>query len=200
MNDRQALAKTIKAVATYYGRNMDADVLSMMCDDLEDLPIDKVIAGYNQWRRNPANKTFPLPAQIRELVSPGEFIAPETRAREVAGRIVGAITKFGWNNAKEAQVFIGPEGWELVKRMGGWQHLCETTSPKQATMLQAQMRDQLEGVFRYGREAIETSIGALPQARERQGEIEGKTDFVKLVPSTLTKAHKDGEDNGGGAA
>jgi hypothetical protein len=196
------LQQVIALTYSYYHRGQvcSDDLVEMYAGDLIDLDPAACIQAYANWRRNPANKAFPLPAQIRELVSPGEFVAPETRAREVAGRIVGAIPKFGWNNAKEAQVFIGPEGWELVKRMGGWQHLCETTSPKQATMLQAQMRDQLEGVFRYGREAIETSIGALPQGQWRQGELEGKADFVKLVPSALTKAHKDGEDNGGGGA
>jgi len=170
MEYRQQLARAIKATATYYGRTLEPEVLSMMCDDLMDLPVEKVVAGYAQYRRSPANKFFPLPAQIRELVNPEEFVSVEAQAREIAARIVGAVTKFGWNNAKEAQVYIGPIGWNAVTRQGGWMNLCQNMGASiNPTTFQAQLRDQLEGSIRYGEAAIEQNIFKLPESNKPKG-------------------------------
>lgn len=184
------LRQTILTMANYYGRTIDEALLEMYADDLSDLDPLKCMAAYAQYRRNPANKTFPLPAQIRELVCPDEFVAPEVRARETAARIIGAISRFGWNNAKEAQVYVGPEGWAAVQRQGGWSHLCEQTSKFNELTLQAQLRDQLIGVFKHGAVAIAESIGAPTQ---RSGEL-GRIDFAKLT------GKRDGGDDDGGAA
>jgi hypothetical protein len=181
MNARQLLATTIKNVATYYGRNLEPEVLSMMCDDLADLPIDQVVAGYNQYRRNPKNRTFPLPSQIRELVNPEEFVSVEAQAREIASRIVGAVTKFGWNNAKEAQVYIGPVGWNAVSRQGGWMNLCQNMGASiNPTTFQAQLRDQLEGSIRYGEAAIEQNIFKLPESNKNKG-LQSFGEIMKLI-------------------
>jgi hypothetical protein len=169
MNNRQALAKVIKAVAVYYGRQLEPEVLSLMVDDLEDLPVDEVTAAYGRYRKNPKNRFFPLPSQIRELVAPEEFVEIEVQAREIAARVVGAVTSHGWCNAKAAELYIGPIGWQTVLRQGGWMHICQnlgvTINP---TTFQAQLRDQIEGTLRYGTPAIERSIRALP-AHESRG-------------------------------
>jgi hypothetical protein len=162
------LHQVIIATFAYYhrGQTLDDMVLAMYVEDLNDLDPQVVIAGYQQYRRNPKNRTFPLPAEIRELVAPGEFIAVETQAREIASRIVGAISMYGWNNSTQAQLYIGPVGWGLVERSGGWSHLCQNTGVTiQPTTLTAQLRDQLEGTLRYGQAAIEERIQAAPAAR-----------------------------------
>lgn len=175
----QELKRTIVLTANYYDRQLSPDTLAMYADDLSDLDPAACIDAYNRWRKNSANKTFPLPAQIRELVNPEQYVSVEALAREVAGRIIGAVTKYGWNNAKEAQVFIGREGWEVVKRNGGWMQLCQTTTTKSQTFLQAQLRDQLEGTFKYGIDTIENKIGALSQPRV--SELDGCSDYLQLV-------------------
>jgi hypothetical protein len=179
----KTLRQTILAMASYYGRTLDEGLLEMYHEDLADLDPLKCMAAYAQYRRNPENKTFPLPAQIRELVCPDEFVAPEVKARETAARIIGAISKFGWSNAKEAQVYIGPEGWQAVQRQGGWSHLCEQTSKYNELTLQAQLRDQLVGTFKHGSRAIEQSIGALTHRNNRTGELEPVADVVAMIAS-----------------
>jgi hypothetical protein len=178
---RQQLAKTIKATATYYGRSLEPEVLTMMCDDLADLDAGKCMQAYANYRRNPRNKTFPLPAQIRELVNPEQFVSAEAKAREIAARIVGAIPKYGWNNGREAQVYIGPEGWAAVQRAGGWQYLCENVGVGiHATTLQAQLRDQLEGSLHYGRGAIEQAIG-VGTRESKAPQLESASDILKRI-------------------
>lgn len=185
--NRQDVARVIKATATYYGRQIEPEVLSMMCDDLSDLSATKVVEAYAQYRRNPKNRIFPLPAQIREMINPGEFIDAESMAREVAARITGAIVSYGWCNAEGAKAHIGREGWAAVQRAGGWMHLCENvgvTIPP--ATLQAQLRDQLEGVFRYGLPAIERKIGAELTQSSARG-LESVGDIVKRITERLNE-------------
>lgn len=172
----QKLKETIIGTAVYYGRQMTPEVLQMMVEDLEDLDPVACEQAYRAWRRNPKNKTFPLPAQIREVVAPEESIDPEDLAREIAARIVGAVPKFGWCNAREAEKFIGPEGWEIVRRQGGWSYICEnlgvTMSP---STFQAQLRDQLKANLKHGLGAIDRRVtlgegGAVPALGEGRGE------------------------------
>lgn len=170
--------------AEYYSRQLSETVLAMYAADLEDLEPDKVCAGYQQYRRNPQNRTFPLPAQIRELVNPEEFVAVETQAREIAARIMGAIPKFGWANPKEAQSYIGPHGWALVDRAGGWRYLCENTQARQVPMMIAQFRDQLEGTLRYSLPVVERTIAALPSAEARGLESVGEISQRLLLART----------------
>lgn len=157
------LKEAIFSTYIYYSRSaLNDQVLAVYLEDLADLDPKECIEAYQRWRRNPANKHFPLPAQIRELVNPEQFVSVEARAREVAARITGAVSKYGWNNGTAARVFIGPEGWEVVQRQGGWNYLCENLGTKMnPTSFQAQVRDQLDGVFRHGLTALEKSIGAI---------------------------------------
>lgn len=159
MSDK--LKETIVLTFAYYSRSqaLSDQVLLMYVEDLSDLDPEACIEAYGRFRRNPANKTFPLPAQIRELVNPEQFVAIESRAREIAARICAAVPKYGWNNPKDAEAFIGPEGWSIVQRQGGWSYICENMGVKiNPTSFQAQVRDQVEGSLRYGRETLEQSI------------------------------------------
>ena len=188
MNLKQTIAITF---AYYYpGRSLPDEVVAMYVSDLSDLDVTSCIETYNRWRRNPSNKKFPLPAEIRELVNPGEFVAIESQAREIAARICGAVPRFGWNNAKQAELFIGPEGWSAVQRQGGWQYLCEQMGSNiNPATFQAQIRDQIEGSLRYGGAVIERSIGVLPQRGTGLTSIKeimssGLDQEIRLMPDT----------------
>lgn len=177
------IMQAIVVTAEYYGRQLSEPVLRMYTADLSDLPPHKVLAGYAQYRRNPANRTFPLPAQIRELVNPEEFVAVEAQAREIAARVVGAVPKFGWNNVRGARSYIGEIGWGIVERQGGWQHICENLGTRMnATTFQAQVRDQADSSIRYGTTAIEQKLGALPEAQVRRSELTPVLDMTKFLP------------------
>lgn len=136
------LKEMIILTATYYSKTISEALLNMYAGDLVDLPEDLVVKGYDAYRRNPKNKHFPLPAQIRELVSPEE--TPEEKAKEIAARIEGAIVKFGYPNRLEAKEYIGEPGWEIVERYGGWSHLCQNHGLSiNPASFHAQVRDQL---------------------------------------------------------
>lgn len=104
-------------------------------------------------------KFFPKPVEILERINP----KPQRQdADAIAGRAIDAIYKFGWNNSREAQLYIGPEGWKAISRIGGWRTLCDTRED-QLGMLRAQLRDQCFSVMDHGevsrREMLRLEIG-----------------------------------------
>lgn len=147
----EQLARTAQGfamTAAYFRIQVDDEVLRLYAEDVSDLPFDEVIRALVAYRKNPKNRFMPLPAQIRDLIEPVE--SPEEMAREIAARIGGAIVKFGHPNEGEARIYIGPDGWNIVQRSGGWNHLCQnhgvTIDP---SSFHAQIRDQLVSSIRH---------------------------------------------------
>lgn len=157
------LMKQLVLLGEIYGRPLSDGAVKLMIADLEDLPFANVMTALTNYRRNAANRAFPLPAQIRALVNPS--IDPKLAAREIAARIVGAVPKYGWANGTEAEAFIGPIGWAIVKKLGGWSHICESLGDTiHPTTFQAQVRDLAEVQLQFPEVAVEKAIG-LPGPR-----------------------------------
>ena len=145
--NRSKLSIIIAATARYYSRQIDKEIVSMMLDDLSDLEYESVARAYSEYRKNPKNRTFPMPAQIREVVSPE--VTPEAKAREIIDRIKKAIDRIGYARESEAEKSIGPIGWQLIKGMGGWTRVCESDFIFNHGLI-AQVRNRAEDLFKYG--------------------------------------------------
>ncbi len=159
--ERQQVGELMAIMSAYYGKDLRPQVLSLMLDDLDDLSGMAVMSALTAYRRDPKNRTFPVPAQLRSIVAPE--MDPEAAAREIAARITAAIPKFGWANGLEAKAFIGDRGWGIVERQGGWRFLCEhhglTIDP---TSFQAQIREQAKADLKYTPQAMAQAIGLAP--------------------------------------
>lgn len=183
------LREVIVMTANYYGKTLSAPLLNMYIEDLEGLDPDAVIAAYKHYRRNPKNTHFPLPAQIRAMVQPE--VDPESLARAIAERIIGAIPKFGYMQSAEARAYIGEVGWGIVQRQGGWSYLCGVDAPKlNPQTLQAQIRDAAKSALQYSREAMERALelpGKDDKPREltSAGDVLSKLVAVPLKPGTV---------------
>lgn len=119
----QDLKRLIVFVAKYYGKTLEPEVVTMMAGDLQDLPFEEIKQAYEKYRRSDKLMRFPMPATIREMLDPEP--SHEDIAREIASRITESITYFGWCNGEGARKYIGEIGWDLVRRRGGWMHLCQ---------------------------------------------------------------------------
>jgi len=183
----QAVKEAIILTAEYYRVTLSPQVLTMYADDLKDIPEGLVCEAYRRYRMTPGNRLNPLPSQICEICYPNQFVTAETKAKEVAARIVGAIAKFGWNNARSAEEFIGPVGWGLIQRQGGWSYLCENAGVTlQPTTLQAQLRDQLVGIFEYGSSHMEQMI-RVDGARDQKS-LESIANVLKRITDNINKS------------
>lgn len=65
-------------------------------------------------------------------------------ASEEAMRIIGAISKFGYNNVDRAKAYLGERSWEVIKEIGGWEVFCETVTTDNIPSYRAQLRDSIK--------------------------------------------------------
>jgi len=185
--ERGQLAIVIDKTSRFYSKKTDDDVISMMIDDLEDLPHAVVIKAYETYRRDPKNKFFPLPAQIREIVSP--VVSPEAEAREIIERIKKAIADFGYPRGASACEFIGPVGWKIVQANGGWTRVCESEFTMNPGLL-AQARNRAEDLVRY-KDQLGDNVISLPAPKNTVSQIEDRK-FQALVEF---KEHQEKKEN-----
>ncbi len=66
---------------------------------------------------------MPMPADVRAKIKPG-FSSPRALATETVGKIIAAVTKYGYTNQDQAKEYIGTLGWEIIKMQGGWPEVC----------------------------------------------------------------------------
>lgn len=151
---RELLAKQLIACAAYYQRPFPDAVLAMYVEDLEDLDFEKVMEALKVYRRDPRNRAMPLPAQIRDILTPA--VTHAQVGREVSALILEAITKFGYANSADAQEYIGSIGWSIVKSFGGWNYLCTNMGVTiQPGMFIAQCREMASDRSQHGTRVTE---------------------------------------------
>lgn len=66
---------------------------------------------------------FPVIAKFKEIVG-GVTETRDQTAVHIAGKVWESLGKFGQYNPSGAEKWLGAEGWEVVKLMGGWFDVC----------------------------------------------------------------------------
>lgn len=159
MTPEQRLKEVIALTGEYYKSPVSKELLLMYFQDLCDLDTELVIQAYQNYRRNPRNKTAPLPSMIRDILCPG--IDSDTLAISTASKVTEAVSKFGWNNFLDAREYIGELGWAAAKRFGDWTYVCENlgTSKIPLTTFQAQIREIAKAEGRIARAGGSPALG-----------------------------------------
>lgn len=195
---QSGLAKAILLTAAYYGREISEAVLKMYLRDLSDLDETKCILAYDAWRKMPENRTFPLPAQIREMLNPTISLTNEQKAADIAGRLVGAVSKFGYANAQEAREFIGEVGWQIVELRGGWNFICRNLGVSLSpSTFEAQARKQIEFSLKSNQVfgSLESGQKKLDGQKRHSGDFEGNSsDWLGLLQE-MKKKPDDSDNN-----
>lgn len=111
------------AVAAYYKQQLNDITISMYAADVSHISIDELMELFSSYRKDPKNKFMPMPSAFLAMLDPSLSI--ESSAELVAGRIHDAVVKFGWPSPEKARAYIGDVGWDIVRRRGGWQVVCE---------------------------------------------------------------------------
>lgn len=181
---REEILKIITITAEYYGRQIGPGTIATMADDLAEFPQHAVLAAYARYRKDPANRAFPMPAQIIGILT--RDVGPRDLAIETAGRIRKAISEFGWNNPRDAKTFIGESGWGVIDSFGGWAHLCENLGVTiNETTFYAQLRDTVESKIKLNKANYDSDRPALDQARDR-GLKSASEIIAGLIPERET--------------
>lgn len=158
MNKKKEISKLLVYLAAYYGRKLEDITVSMMADDLIDLEFAQVTAAAEKWRKNPANKFFPIPAQLREIVE-GPAQTPKQNAIETTAKLIAAVKRYdytwqlrlvggyiGGSFQAEFRHKLGDLAWIVVSRFGGWQMFCESFWSTDEGIFRAQLREAVEAI------------------------------------------------------
>jgi len=146
---------------------------------------EELTFAIRKYRTIPENHFFPLPAKLIALVTPKENSELDI-GREVSGRIIQAVSKFGHNNSMEACKFIGELGWKVVHRNGGWAAICSELNENNKGIMQAQMRDLAISIMRMSANgALDAPIGIpQPQIQKQISELVNKFSDKNAIGST----------------
>jgi hypothetical protein len=166
-NEKMKIAELLLARAEITGKTLSPIAVQMMIDDLSDLPFIKIAKVLSEWGKT--NSDFPYPARIREQVMPVTDDSDD--GRDVASRVIAAVSKFGSYRAAEAKAHIGEIGWECVMRMGGWKTFCSELSEDNKGIMNAQVRD----------------LAMTLKKKSMNGTIATPQDFPNMLPSGALK-------------
>lgn len=126
-------------LAEYYQKSLTENQLCMYAEDLSRFEAEEIKLAMYEYRNDPKNRFFPIPAQLIEILEPE--VDSSLDAVEVSGRIWQAIGNCGWPNPQGARSLVGEIGWYVVERMGGWKSLCDTATESEGGILRAQIRE-----------------------------------------------------------
>lgn len=144
MSTMQDLMVEIVITSEMCGRHLSELSVKAIAEDLSTLPVDKCIAALKQLRRT---GKFPSSQDVHDFVNPQ--IATSDVGRDIASRIIFAISKYGWNNPQPAKNYLGALGWQCVERFGGWLMICETVNSHNQMQITAQLRDLAETLAKF---------------------------------------------------
>lgn len=178
------IAKMLIDMAKFYDQQLDARQLEMYVEVMGKFPISIVLKAGKDYVADVKNTRFPIPPHlILKRFLPQEPDAKDV-GRELALRIRGAISTFGWMANEEARKHIGEAGWTIIQNLGGWVYLCEHLGADiQETTFFAQVRDAIESMYRLGQQGFDPMRPAIEQgARALKQEIEGDLTPMKAIP------------------
>jgi hypothetical protein len=111
--------------------------------------------------RDPFPTVYELETTIKTLLG-----GTAETGSEVAGRILQSVTKFGSPNVAEAEKYIGPVGWEVVKLFGGWSSICQNMKVDQKTIYFSQWKSLAEDLLKKAE--VQKIAGTLSGGVSRQ--------------------------------
>lgn len=159
-NEQKAnLIKMFAVRAELAGKVFSTAALVQMVEDICDLNYTQIEKTVMAWGRT--ERGFPFPADIRNKLMP--VMNHEDDGQEIANLIMKSISQDGYTNSERAKNKIGELGWEVVQRMGGWQHLCEVITNDNESTFRAQIRDFAETVSKKAKRGELNTTPSLPQ-------------------------------------
>lgn len=121
-------------------------------------------------------ESFPSLKQLREMAMRGDAQTDNQIGQDIATKIETAISRFGYTNEKRAEEFLGPLGWAVVEKLGGWARVCEVET-RDLTSVRKQWRELGEIEALRSRSGSQTDTLSLPPVHAKYvGILEGNGD------------------------
>lgn len=182
---QQVFFSRLKILAEVCEFRMSGDLLSLYDRALRRYGYEKAVSAVeNAIIERRGNDRMPSIGDLAQRCSP-QVLDADT-AVEVAGRILAAISRWGYNNGPHAAEWIGEVGWAVVERTGGWEKLCTTVKERDLPTWRAQLRDQALAVLRRQKAGL---LDAPPSF----GEV-GKSQKVAALIGAVVKKSEEYDD------
>ena len=162
-----AVAVAFAVAAEYFQRPVSDVVARMYAADVADLPSAAVLRAMQELRREPKRRTLPLPAEVRAQVMRHTQGNGPAVAEQVAARIAGAVSRFGYTGAARARQYMGEVGWEACEELGGYVALCQRLKADEMGTFFAQSREICRAILDRGPRQTEQRT-ALPEAQQKR--------------------------------
>lgn len=147
MNETHFFA-ALQALAAHTGTDLNEMALTWYDEALSRFGYEKLCHLCKEFygELEPGKRNMPTIKQFLEKLghAPSD---PKALAKEVAGRIVSAVSKHGHPNLEAAKEYIGDVGWRVVEMQGGWAEVCDTLTYNNKTTFQAQCRDLAQALM-----------------------------------------------------
>lgn len=149
-------------LAAFYEKSLTDEQLKVYAQYLiQRITISEFAIAIGKYCDDSKNEFFPRP--ISKLVAlVHEPVDDDAQARDAAGRIVHAISKYGWCNVESARNYVGELGWAVVSKQGGWVNLCEASRTMNLETFQAQSRDLAKSQIKMARAGLIDTPPGLP--------------------------------------
>lgn len=180
--ERNELGLILNNLCNYYSRQSNPATIAMFIEDLENFPLGQIQMAIKKYRQDPKNKTFPLPAQLIDILNPS--VNPKNEAIEMASKILESISTFGYPNEEKAKEYLGEYGWQIVKRWGGWDYLCKNLGVTiQISTFQAQTRDMAISLYERNVQGLGGTMPQLPNARQFNELVNNSVKDINSIAS-----------------
>lgn len=162
-----SVAQQFAVLGEFYGRPLSDTVVRLYAMDLADLPLAAVTRALTELRRQPKRRSCPLPAEVREHVGRQQPGAGPEVAEQIAARISGSISRFGYTGASRARAFMGEVGWQACEELGGYVALCQRLKADDMQTFFAQSRELCRAILDQGPRPNQCRT-ALPEPEQKR--------------------------------
>ena len=120
-------------------------------------------------------------------------LTDESKAVDVAARIIGAVGNFGRHNWEQARSHIGEIGEYVVANGHGWISLCDGLTNDQIPTVRAQIREQALAAIRKQKNG---TLDRAPKFNELEGNANPSLQRALDIASDQTEKVEAGRDSG----
>jgi len=153
----------LNTVAALANVSLTKTLVAVYVEELEPVGLDRAAAALRRYATKTTPRTgLPTIEQIKADLGAGEP-SDDAQARDAVSRIVESICRLGYNWPIQAQQAVGELAWEIVRRSGGWETVCEDyTYAREKTVMLAQWRELAKSLLERARTGQLDSAPSLP--------------------------------------
>lgn len=141
MTERQKIQQAIIVLAETQGKTLSPAALKLFTDALGDVTAKQVEGAILQHMRGPNGRFWPCPGDLLSHIH--RYQSVPQAANECMGRVIEAVSRFGYVDPDGARQFLGEEIWTALPGHIGWRDFCMSGDQISQATARAQLRERI---------------------------------------------------------